>query len=202
MVSRLGAGRREWYTGPSVVGFEGMYPQRPFLLFKLVGPGVSRVVSLDWHSLVAGLGGLTGAIFTRSSAGHGPCAGSSAWSEYGPMSDPVPSLNAPRPVSLDCLLSPSAGRLLAGPTGSRNLKGVSPEWADHMHAFWVCLAIWLTWVWVCFYSCPAVWSWSSHLIALSFNCLLCEVGSVLCTSHGSFQTLGCLSAWNMLVLFF
>ena len=93
------------------------------------------VVSLDLCSLVAVLGGLSGAIFT-SSAGCGPCAGSSAKSEYRPVSDPAPSLNEPRPVCVDCLLSPSAGRLLSGPTGSRNLKGVRPDRADHiMHAF-------------------------------------------------------------------
>ena len=44
---RLGAGRREWYTGPGLVGFECMYPQRPILLFKAVGPSVSQVIPLD-----------------------------------------------------------------------------------------------------------------------------------------------------------
>ena len=142
MVSRLGAGRREWYTGPGLVGFEGMYPQRPFLLFKPVGPSVSQIVPLGWSSLVPGPGGLTG-----------DCIYGEAQLDSGHVLEAVPSPRASvQPYSqpqqfqacVSWLLSPSVGRLLAGPTGSRSSRR-EPAMSEHqLHAFWVskpgCLA--------------------------------------------------------------
>lgn len=85
------------------------------------------VVSLDWHSLVAVLGGLTGYIYELSWMRAMCWKQRQVWVQASVQSCSQPE----RAKACVSWLSPlslswqTPGRTHAGPTGSRNLKGVS-----------------------------------------------------------------------------